>query len=99
MILRCEQEITFLGQSEVTTESLNKVKEEGLNENVDVREGGKNVNNKTFLPNHLCEVKFFLADESNALIQKSLVFRNFKDVLIFDTLNIFKCSAPPLALL
>ena len=36
---------------------------------------------------------------SNALTQKSLLFKYFKAVFKFETLNIFICSAPPLALL
>ena len=44
---------------------------------------------KIFLPFHLCCVKSFLALISNALTQKSLVFKNFNVVLILATLNIF----------
>ena len=44
-------------------------------------------------------MKSFLALISNALIQNSFVFKNFKVVLTLDTLNILMCSIPPLALL
>ena len=54
---------------------------------------------KIFFPLHLFSVKSFEPSTSNALTQKSLVFKNLKVVLIFETLNIFKCSTPPLALL
>jgi len=54
---------------------------------------------KTFFPSHLWFVKSFLAFESKELIQKFLVFRNFKAVFTLETLNIFKYYVPPLALL
>ena len=55
-------------------------------------------NKSTFLPFQLFSVKSFFAETSNALIQKSFVFK-YLVVLIFETLKIFICSAPPLALL
>ena len=56
-------------------------------------------NNKTFFPFHLFSVKSFFADTSKALTQKFFDFKYLSEVLIFDTLKIFICSAPPLALL
>ena len=56
-------------------------------------------NNKTFFPFQLFLVKSRLDEISKALIQNSFVFRNFKAVFKLDTLKIFMCSAPPLALL
>ena len=56
-------------------------------------------NNKTLFPFQLFVVKSFVALTSNALIQKSLDFKYFKEVFTFETLKILICSAPPLALL
>ena len=56
-------------------------------------------NKRTFFPFQLLLVKSFEAEISNALTQKFLVFKNLKAVFKLETLNIFKCSAPPLALL
>ena len=56
-------------------------------------------NKITFFPFQLLLVKSFVAETSNALTQKSLVFKNLNEVLILETLKIFICSAPPLALL
>ena len=56
-------------------------------------------NNKTFLPFQLFFVKSFFALTSNALTQNSLVLRNLRAVFKFETLKIFRYSAPPLALL
>ena len=56
-------------------------------------------NSSIFFPFHLLVVKSLVAETSNALTQKPLVFKNFKEVLIFGTLKTFRYSAPPLALL
>ena len=56
-------------------------------------------NNNTFLPFQLLLVKSLVAEISNALIQNSLVFKYFNEVFMLETLKIFKCSVPPLALL
>jgi len=56
-------------------------------------------NSNTLLPFHLFFVKSLVALTSKALIQKSFDFKYFKVVLTFETLKIFICSAPPLALL
>jgi hypothetical protein len=56
-------------------------------------------NNNTFFPFQLFVVKSFVALTSKALIQKSFDFKYFKVVFTFETLKIFICSAPPLALL
>ena len=56
-------------------------------------------NNKIFFPLQLFFVKSLVADASNALTQKSFVFKNFIAVFKLETLNIFKNSIPPLALL
>ena len=52
-----------------------------------------------FLPFQILFEKSLVADTSKALTQKSFVFKYFRVVLILETLNIFKCSVPPLALL
>ena len=54
---------------------------------------------KIFFPFQLCFVKSFFALISKELTQNSFVFRNFKAVLILETLKILICSVPPLALL
>ena len=56
-------------------------------------------NNNIFLPFQLFFVKSFVPETSKALTQNSLVFKNFNAVLRLETLNIFMCSVPPLALL